>query len=180
MCMSASEVGLPPTPHSGSGEPGKADTTMAVTLLERLVEAENLSADDVRGIVSAATRLYANACARAGEELPPVTQQVSTTDAIMLACALALAAVAWAGAAFWGEAQDTDAEGTPGAQPSLSEQAPAGPSPSSGEASAPSQSDPANTAPAETDPTPPSATGGDSQSVTPDGTQSAPVTAPQQ
>jgi cytoskeletal protein RodZ len=100
--------------------------------------------------------------------------------AIMLACALALAAVAWAGAAFWGEAQDTDAEGTPGAQPSLSEQAPAGPSPSSGEASAPSQSDPANTAPAETDPTPPSATGGDSQSVTPDGTQSAPATAPQQ
>ena len=66
----------------------KADTTTAVTLLERLIEADSLSADDVRGIVSATTRLYANACTRAGEELPPVTPQVSTTDAITLACAL--------------------------------------------------------------------------------------------
>ena len=66
----------------------KADTATAVTLLERLVEADTLSPDDVRGIVSAATRLYAKACTRAGEELPPVTQDVSTTDAITLACAL--------------------------------------------------------------------------------------------
>ena len=66
----------------------KADTTTAVALLERLAEADGLSADDVRGVVSAATRLYANACTRAGGELPPVTDSVSTTDAITLACAL--------------------------------------------------------------------------------------------
>lgn len=66
----------------------KPDTTTAVALLTRLADAGDLSADDVRGVVSAATRLYANACARAGEELPPVTDSVSTTDAITLACAL--------------------------------------------------------------------------------------------
>ena len=66
----------------------KADTTTAVALLERLAEADDLSTDDVRVVVSAATRLYANACMRAGEELPPLTGQVSTTDAITLACAL--------------------------------------------------------------------------------------------
>lgn len=99
--------------------------------------------------------------------------------AIVLASALALAAVAWAGVEFWGEVQDTDAQGTPGAQPSVTERAPAEPaSTPSPEASAPSQSDPANSAPVETDPTPPSGTGGESQRVTPDGTQLAP--APQQ
>ena len=60
----------------------------AVIELEQLVGRDDLTQDEVRGIVSAATRLYADACTRAGEELPPVTQQVSTTDAITLACAL--------------------------------------------------------------------------------------------
>ena len=60
----------------------------AVMELEQLVSRDDLTQDDVRAIVSAATRLYANACTRAGEELPPVTAQVSTTDAITLACAL--------------------------------------------------------------------------------------------
>ena len=61
---------------------------MAVSLLERLADADDLSADDVRGVVSAATRLYANACTRAGVELAPLTSEVSTTDAVTLACAL--------------------------------------------------------------------------------------------
>ena len=56
--------------------------------LEELVSRDDLTQDEVRGIVSAATRLYATACTRAGEELPPVTDAVSTTDAITLACAL--------------------------------------------------------------------------------------------
>ena len=60
----------------------------AVMELEQLVGRDDLTQDDVRGIVSAATRLYANACTRAGEELSPVTSTVSTTDAITLACAL--------------------------------------------------------------------------------------------
>ena len=66
----------------------KPDTTKTAALLERLADADDLSADDVREVVSAATRLYANACARAGEELAPVTPDVTTTDAITLACAL--------------------------------------------------------------------------------------------
>lgn len=66
----------------------KADTTTALSLLEQLAERTDLAEDDVRAIVSAATRIYANACTRAGEELPPLTEQISTTDAITLACAL--------------------------------------------------------------------------------------------
>ena len=77
MCMSPSEETRP-----------KADTTTAVALLARLAEADDLPAEEVRAIVSAATRLYAHACARAGAELPPVTSDVTTTDAITLACAL--------------------------------------------------------------------------------------------
>ena len=57
-------------------------------LLERLAERSDLSADDVRAIVSAATRLYANASTQAGRELPPLASTVSTTDAMTLACAL--------------------------------------------------------------------------------------------
>ena len=66
----------------------KADTTTALSLLEQLAERTDLAEDDVRAIVSAATRIYANACTRAEEELPPLTEQISTTDAITLACAL--------------------------------------------------------------------------------------------
>ena len=59
-----------------------------MSLLERLADADDLTADEVRDVVSAATRLYANACTRAGHELPPLDAGVSTTDAITLACAL--------------------------------------------------------------------------------------------
>ena len=44
----------------------KADTTTAVALLDRLADIDDLSMDDVREVVSAATRLYASACTRAG------------------------------------------------------------------------------------------------------------------
>ena len=66
----------------------RSDMAAAVSLLERLADADDMVPDDVKSVVSAATRLYANACTRAGEELPPLTEQVSTTDAITLACAL--------------------------------------------------------------------------------------------
>ena len=65
-----------------------ADTTGVVSQLEQLVERPDLSPEDVRAIVSAATRLYANASTQAGQELPPLTSDVSTTDAVTLACAL--------------------------------------------------------------------------------------------
>ncbi len=65
-----------------------ADAAAAVALLERLAGSDDLSADAVRAVVSAATRMYAAASARAGHELPPLTTDVTTTDAVMLACAL--------------------------------------------------------------------------------------------
>ena len=64
----------------------KPDST--IRELEQLAERTDLSPDDVRAIVSAATRLYANASEQAGHELPPLTPDVSTTDAVTLACAL--------------------------------------------------------------------------------------------
>ena len=60
----------------------------AVMQLEELANRSDLTDEDVRAIVTAATRLYANACTRAGEELPPLAPEVSTTDAVTLACAL--------------------------------------------------------------------------------------------
>ena len=86
MYMSPSDVR--PTTSADATAVRKADPTTAAALLDRLAEADDLSPDDVRVVMSAATRLYASACARAGEELPPVTSDVSTTDAISLACAL--------------------------------------------------------------------------------------------
>jgi hypothetical protein len=74
--MSASEVRL------------KADTTTVIATLDQLAKAADLTEDEVRAIVSAATRLYANASTQAGRELPPLTPEVATTDAITLACAL--------------------------------------------------------------------------------------------
>jgi hypothetical protein len=56
--------------------------------LEQLVDSAELSPEQVRALVSAATRVYAAASSRAGEELPPVGPEVSTTDAVSLACAL--------------------------------------------------------------------------------------------
>ena len=75
-CMSPSEVRL------------KADTTSVVAILEQLAGRTDLSDDEVCAIVSAATRLYASASTQAGRELPPLTADVATTDAITLACAL--------------------------------------------------------------------------------------------
>ena len=66
----------------------KADTTSVVAALDHLAKATDLTEDEVRAIVSAATRLYANASAQAGRELPPLTSDVATTEAITLACAL--------------------------------------------------------------------------------------------
>jgi len=66
----------------------KPDTTAVVSQLAELAERSDLTEDEVRAIVSAATRLYANASSQAGRELPPLTADVSTTDAITLSCAL--------------------------------------------------------------------------------------------
>lgn len=66
----------------------KPDTTAVVSQLAQLAERNDLTEDDVRAIVSATTRLYSNASSQAGRELPPLTPDVSTTDALTLSCAL--------------------------------------------------------------------------------------------
>ena len=60
----------------------------AATILDQFAERTDLSPDEVQAIVSAATRLYANASTQAGRELPPLSPDVSTTDALTLSCAL--------------------------------------------------------------------------------------------
>ena len=65
-----------------------SDAQTAIAALERAAGAAALSPDDLRQVVSVVTQLYASASARAGAELPPLTPDVSTTDAITLACAL--------------------------------------------------------------------------------------------
>ena len=76
------------SPSEGTEVRLKADTTSVVATLDHLATATDVTEDEVRAIVSAATRLYANASAQAGRELPPLTPDVATTDAITLACAL--------------------------------------------------------------------------------------------
>lgn len=49
---------------------------------------ESASPDALRNLVSAVTRLYAASCESAGQEFPPVDRDISTTEAMMLACAL--------------------------------------------------------------------------------------------
>jgi len=71
-----------------AADDGSYDVTGVVATLEQLVESGALTPEQVRAIVSAATRLYAAASARAGQELPPLGPEVSTTDAVTLACAL--------------------------------------------------------------------------------------------
>jgi hypothetical protein len=79
--MSSSEKTMP---AAATGD----KVSRVVADLEQLVDATTLSPEQVRAVVSAVTRLYAAASARAGEELPPVGPEVSTTDAVSLACAL--------------------------------------------------------------------------------------------
>ena len=52
----------------------KPDTTSVAAQIEQLADRTDLSPEDVRAIVSAATRLYANASTQAGLELPPLTR----------------------------------------------------------------------------------------------------------
>jgi hypothetical protein len=74
------------TSSAKASEVKKPDST--IKELEQLAERVDLTDDEIRAIVSATTRLYANASSRAGRELPPLTPAVSTTDALTLSCAL--------------------------------------------------------------------------------------------
>ena len=77
-----------PQPRTGAAVGDDEEAIAAVSALERLAGTGALSPEIVRAVVSAATRLYVEASARAGRELPPVTPEITTTDALTLACAL--------------------------------------------------------------------------------------------
>lgn len=87
----------------------------------------------------------------------------------VLACSLILAVIAWTAAEIWGEATDQDASGSVVAPPSQTEtNTPSGAgtfddNPAGGQSRSPEAID--------QDPTYQSGTGGDSQQVTPDGTE---------
>jgi len=85
--MSSSDVAGHVTPLPATDDRSH-DVPGVVATLEQLVESGALAPEQVRAIVSAATRLYVAASARAGHELPPLGPEVSTTDAVTLACAL--------------------------------------------------------------------------------------------
>ena len=61
----------------------------AVSVLERLAESGELSPESVRAVVSAATRLFAQASDRAGGPVAPLAADVSTTDALKRAARVA-------------------------------------------------------------------------------------------
>jgi hypothetical protein len=69
-------------------------TAVAETVSEFVENALNQSGTEevdihaVRTMVSEVTRLYAACCQSTGIELPALNETVSTTDALMLACAL--------------------------------------------------------------------------------------------
>jgi hypothetical protein len=64
------------------------ETRAALSALEQLADRGELSPESVRAVVTAATRLYAQASDRAGEPLAPLAPEVSATEALTLACAL--------------------------------------------------------------------------------------------
>jgi hypothetical protein len=52
------------------------------------INARSLTPDDIRAVLSAATRWYALAVEASGHEFRPVDPTISTTEAVTLACAL--------------------------------------------------------------------------------------------
>ena len=59
----------------------------AAAALEAL-NAASLTPDEIRAVLSAATRWYASAVEASGQEFRPVDATISTTEAVTLACAL--------------------------------------------------------------------------------------------
>ncbi|HEX5226926.1 MAG TPA: hypothetical protein VFW44_04415 [Bryobacteraceae bacterium] len=59
----------------------------ATAALETLNPA-TLTPEEIRAVLSAATRWYASAVEASGREFPPVDATISATEAITLACAL--------------------------------------------------------------------------------------------
>lgn len=65
----------------------EASPSKAASALEAL-DAASLTPEEIRAVLSAATRWYASAVEASGREFPPVDATISATEAVTLACAL--------------------------------------------------------------------------------------------
>ena len=84
--MCPSDVPVPDLSATGGASP--EEVAGVVAALDRLAGNGALSPEQVRAVLSAAIRLYAAASERAGRELSPAGPEISTTEAVTLACAL--------------------------------------------------------------------------------------------
>ena len=73
-------------PECAKDESRQEEQLLAAAAVIR--EASGASPKAIQAVISASTRLYATCCEAAGRELPPLNGAVSTTEAIVLACAL--------------------------------------------------------------------------------------------
>lgn len=81
----------PSEPESGPDPAALAEQLEQLTALATSAATEPgavLSDDELRRVLSAAIRLYAAVSERAAENIVPINADVSTTDAVVLACAL--------------------------------------------------------------------------------------------
>ena len=81
--------------HGGAAAAGPCDGAALAGMVSEFVEnalnrggTVDIDARDMRTLVSCVTRLYAACSDTAGEEIPAIDTTVTTTEAVMLACAL--------------------------------------------------------------------------------------------
>lgn len=65
-----------------------SNATPALQAALRIIDGASLTQEDIRAVLSAATRRYALAVEASGQEFRPVDATISATEAITLACAL--------------------------------------------------------------------------------------------
>lgn len=65
-----------------------SEATVALQGVLQGWDGASLTPDDIRAVLSAATRWYASAVEASGKEFRPVDAGVSATEAVTLACAL--------------------------------------------------------------------------------------------
>jgi hypothetical protein len=65
-----------------------AEVTRADTAAGTPETPAGVPASTLRAVLSSAIRLYAAVCERSGTDVPPIDTEVSTTDAVVLSCAL--------------------------------------------------------------------------------------------
>jgi hypothetical protein len=67
---------------------GLSMSVFEVTAALESINPASLTPDDIRAVLSAATRWYASAVEASGQEFRPIDGSISATEAVTLACAL--------------------------------------------------------------------------------------------